>query len=224
MAVITISRELGSDGASIGQHVAQILGYDFVDKDVIERVFRQYGMTKFEDIYSSAPGILHMFSYNSLLTIAMFNEMLEAIAQRGSVVIVGRGGFAVLGDYADVLDVRIEAPHDLRILRIMQREELSSVEQAAACIQEDDNIRSKFVQLFYNRRWDDPSSFDLLFDSSIVSGEDAAAQIVEAVKALEQNIAGKNLRTTASLEVDPVLADAVEQVMAYPRFSPTHAT
>ena len=44
------------------------------------------------------------------------------------------------------------------------------------------------------------------------------------VKALEQNIAGKNLRTTASLEVDPVLADAVEQVMAYPRFSPTHAT
>ena len=101
---------------------------------------------------------------------------------------------------------------------------LSSVEQAAARIQEDDNIRSKFVQLFYNRRWDDPSSFDLLFDSSIVSGEDAAAQIVEAVKALEQNIAGKNLRTTASLEVDPVLADAVEQVMAYPRFSPTHAT
>lgn len=219
MAVITISRELGSHGASISRKLAETLDYDFVDKDTIERVFRQYGMTKFEDIYSAAPSILDMFSYNSLLTVSMFNEMLEAIAHRGNVVILGRGGFAVLGDYADVLDVRIEAQLPVRIQRVMERENLSSQEQAQARISEDDAMRRKFVQMFYNRPWNDPASFDLLIDSGLVSEEQAVSQIVDAVKTLEQNIAGKSLRTTAALEVDQVLVDAVAQVMAYPALS-----
>jgi hypothetical protein len=43
MAVMTISRELGSEGVTIAKKVAQELGYHFVDKDVIERVLDQYG-------------------------------------------------------------------------------------------------------------------------------------------------------------------------------------
>ena len=48
MAVITISSELGSGGFDIGQRVAQNLGYEFVDKNTSDRVFRQYGLTKFD--------------------------------------------------------------------------------------------------------------------------------------------------------------------------------
>ena len=61
MAVITISRELGSGGAEIGQQVAKSLGYDYVDKRTIDGIFRQYGLTKFDDLYNSAPGILDLF-------------------------------------------------------------------------------------------------------------------------------------------------------------------
>ncbi len=219
MAVITISRELGSNGASIGQQVAKTLGYSFVDKDTMERVFRQYGLTRFEDIYSSAPSIMDMFNYNSLLTIAMFNEILEALAQRGNVVILGRGGFAVLGDFADVLDVRLEAKLAVRTQRIMQRERLSTEDQAQARINEDDSIRRKFVQMFYNRQWNDPTAFDLIIDTGLVSEDQAIQQIVEAARKLEQGVSKTSAKATAALEIDPVLADAIEQVMVYPAFS-----
>lgn len=216
MAVVTISRQLGSKGAEIGQEVAKNLGYDFVDKRTIDGIFRQYGLTKFDDLYDSAPGILDLFNYNNLLTISMLNEMLEAVAQRGKVVIVGRGGFAVLGDYADVLDVRIEAPVSVRVQRIMARENLATVQEAEARVAEDDTMRRKFVQMFYNKHWDEKSNFDLFLDTGALSDDAASKQIVDAVRALEQKPPGGGAVTTASIKVDPVLVDAVAKVMAYP--------
>ena len=62
MAVITISRELGSGGLDIAQHVAKTLGYEFVDKHTADGVFRQYGLTKFDDLYSSAPSFLDLIN------------------------------------------------------------------------------------------------------------------------------------------------------------------
>lgn len=214
MTVVTISRERGSGGAEIARQVATSLGYDYADKDTIERVFRQYGMTKFDDLYSSTLGIRDVLSYDNLLTISMFNEMLEAIAQRGRVVIVGRGGFAVLGSYADVLDVRIEAPVSARLQRIMTEENLTSIDEATALVTEDDNMRRKFVKMFYNKAWDDRANFDLVLDTGDLSYDAAAKQIIDAVSALEQNKFAQDAVTTATIEVDPVLADAISKVMA----------
>lgn len=214
MTVVTISRERGSGGAEIARQVATSLGYDYADKDTIERVFRQYGMTKFDDLYSSTLGIRDVLSYDNLLTISMFNEMLEAIAQRGRVVIVGRGGFAVLGSYADVLDVRIEAPVSARLQRIMAEENLTSIDEATALVTEDDNMRRKFVKMFYNKAWDDRANFDLVLDTGDLSYDAAAKQIIDAVSALEQNKFAQDAVTTATIEVDPVLADAISKVMA----------
>lgn len=216
MAVITISRQLGSGGIDIGQQVAKILGYAFVDKRTIDRFFRQYGLTKFDDLYGSAPGILDLFSQTNMLTISMLNEMIEAIARRGKAVIVGRGGFAVLAGYADVLHVRIEAPVAVRAQRIMASENLATIQEAEARIAEDDNVRGKFVQMFYNKHWDEPSNFDLVLDTSVMSNDVAAQQIVDAVKAVEPRALAENAVTTARIEVDPVLADAVNKAMAYP--------
>lgn len=216
MAVVTISRERGSNGAEIGRHVAESLGYDYVDKDTIDGIFRQYGMTKFDDLYTSAPSLLDLINQNTLLTISMFNEMIEAIAQRGKAVIVGRGGFAVLGGYADVLHVRIEAPDSVRAERIKSRDNLASIDEALARIAEDDAIHRKFVQMFYNKHWDEKSNFDLVLDTGALSNDVVASQIVEAVQSLEQKPLGTDAITTASIQVDPVLADAVAKVMAYP--------
>lgn len=216
MAVITISRELGSGGADIGRQVAASLEYEFVDKNTIDGIFRQYGLTKFDDLYSSTPGILDLMSHTNLLTIAMLNEMLEAVAQRGKVVIVGRGGFAVLGDYADVLNVRIEASVSVRVQRIMDRENLANLEEAMARVAEDDTMRRKFVQMFYNKLWDEKSNFDLVLDTGSLSNDIAAQQIIEAAGALDQKAPGKDAVTTAAIKVDPVLSDAVAKVMAYP--------
>src|SRR5512140_55512 len=103
MAVITISNELGSGGRAIALQVAEALGAALVDKDTTDAILRQYGLTKFADLYGAAPGFLDLINADNLLLVSMANEILEAVAKRGNVVILGRAGFAVLGMYADVL-------------------------------------------------------------------------------------------------------------------------
>ena len=129
---------------------------------------------------------------------------------------LGRGGFAILGHLADVLDVRIVAPAEVRAQRVMARENLATLPEAQARVAEDDHMRQRFVQLFYDRPWDDPTAFDLRIDTGSVSYDAAAQQIVDAARALEQKQFGGDAVTTAGLEVDPVLADAVAKVLAYP--------
>jgi cytidylate kinase len=212
MAVITISREMGSDGFNIGQQVAGRLGYDFVDKRTIEGVLRQYGLTKFSDLYTSAPGFWDLTSATNLLIISMLNEIMEALAHRGQVVILGRGGFASLSDYADVLNVRIQAPFTVRVQRVMARENLADLQQAEERVKEDDKARRKFIQMFYNKQWDLEAHFNLVIDTGSVSTEMAVNWIVEAARALEQQKFEK-ARTTQSIKVDSVLVDAISKVL-----------
>ena len=216
MTVITISGELGSGSFDIAQQVAKTLGYEFVDKRTTDGIFRQYGLTKFDDLYSSAPNFLDLINADNLLLVSMSNEILEAVAQRGNVVILGRTGFAVLGDYADVLNVRIQAPFSERVQRVMAREGLTDRQAAEERVREDDNVHRKYVQMFYNKHWDEASNFDLVLDTGSLSSDAAVKQIVEAARALEQKAPGKDAATTAQIEVDPVLADAVAKVIAYP--------
>jgi cytidylate kinase len=216
MAVITISREIGSGGLDIAQQVAKTLGYEFADKHTAEGIFRQYGLTKFDDLYSSAPSFLDLLNADNLLLVSMANEILEAVAKRGNVVILGRAGFAVLADYADVLHVRIEAPFSERVQRVMAREGLTDLQAAEERVSEDDSIHRKYVQRFYDRQWDAPSNFALILDTSSLSSDMAVQRIVEAVKTLDQKVHGEDAVTTAKIDVDPVLADAIAKVMAYP--------
>jgi len=216
MTVITISGELGSLSFDIAQQVAKTLSYEFVDKRTADGIFRQYGLTKFDDLYSSAPNIFDLINADNLLLVSMSNEILQAVAQRGNVVILGRTGFAVLGEYADVLHVRIQAPFSDRVQRVMGREGLTDLQAAEERVREDDNVHRKYVQMFYNKHWDEASNFGLVLDTGSLSSEEAVKQIVEAAKALEQKAPGKDAVTTAQIEVDPVLADAVAKVIAYP--------
>ena len=216
MAVLTIPGELGSGSHAIAQQVAKTLGYEFVDKRIFDGVFRQYGLTKFDDLYSSAPSFLDLLNADNLMLIAMANEMLEAVAKRGNVVIVGRAGFAVLAEYADVLHVHIQAPVAQRAQRVMEREDLPDLQTAEERVREDDDIHRKYVQRFYNKQWDEPANFDLVVDTGAVSGEQAVQQIVTAAQALQHKAPTSDTRTTAQIEVDPVLADAVAESLAYP--------
>jgi len=216
MAVITISRELGSGGLDIAQRAAKALGYELADKHTADGVFRQYGLTKFDDLYDSAPSFLDIINADNLLLVSMANEITEALAKRGNIVIQGRAGFAVLADYADVLHVHILAPFADRVQQVMAEEGLADRQAAEERVTEDDNVHRIYVQRFYNKQWDAPSNFGLVLDTSSIPVDAAVQQIVEAAKGLEQKALGTDALTTAKIEVDPVLADAVANVMANP--------
>jgi hypothetical protein len=122
MAVVTISRELGSRGRYVGEKVAKALDYPFVDKESIELVLRDYCLqTPFLELYEAEPGLRKRFDYTRTLTLEMLNRVIRALAQHDKVVILDRGGYALLQGFANVLNVRVEAPFSIRVPRIMKQ-------------------------------------------------------------------------------------------------------
>jgi cytidylate kinase len=215
MAVITISRQFGSEGDTIAAKVAQSLGYRLVDKALIGSLLSQYGLVEFERDYDVLPGFRDRFSAQKSQRrdqmVAMLNQIVRAVAQRGNVVIVGRSGFAVLQGFADVLNVRIQSPLPVRVGRVMAQQSIAA-EQAEAIVKDSDKARTIFVESFYKANWDAASAFDLVIDTSKAPPDLAATWLVEAEKALSKK-AMDDKPTCSSIQVDPILAKAVADVL-----------
>ena len=211
MSVITISREFGSVGDDFGEGVAKALGYHCVCKEEIVALLSQYGMVEFDREYEAQPGFWEGFkplrNQRRYEMVAMLNQVVQAVAQHGNMVIQGRSGFAVLADYADVLHVRLQAPLAVRIERVAAQQQMTA-EQAAAVVKERDSVRTAFVESFYGVPWDAIHAFDLVIDTGKIAPDLAMPWVVDAAKALALSPAtGKP--TTRSIEVDSVLAQAI---------------
>ena len=144
--------------------------------------------------------------------ISMLNRVLLAMASFGNVVIMGRGSFAVLGDFTDVLNVRLQAPLTARVRRIMNERNIREIDTAEALVRESDKVRASFIQSWYGVRWDDAAAFDLVIDTIKVPPDMAVKWIVEAHQGLKDlHISFKP--TTKVIQVDRVLAGAVADAL-----------
>ena len=212
MSVITISRELGSGGTYISRQVAQTLGYHLVEKDTLQKVLGQYGFAQFETEYESAPSFWERLDSNRIQMIEMLNKVIMAVAQHGNVVILGRGSFAVLDNYRDVLNVRIQAPFALRVKRVMENQVFSTWQQAEEFVIESDRVRREFVESVYGKQWDSVSAFDLVIDTRKVA-PDIAVDWLETIAKRLSNLERGEAPTTRSIEVDPVLQETIAQIL-----------
>ncbi len=211
MSIITISREVGSEGSLIAQKVAEALGYHFADKGMIARVLKQYGLVEFDQEYDSIPTFWDRLNAQREqrrdLIVNMLNRVVLALAQHGHVVILGRGSFAVLRGFTDVLNVRVQAPLPLRVERVMRRENIADSSQAEALVKEGDRVRVAFIESFYGVRPDAAGVFDLVIDTGKISSDLATTWLIEATRALDR--ASHHECTIAAIQVDSLLASVV---------------
>ena len=216
MAVVTISRQFGSDGDGIAKKVGQMLNYHLADKTTIEQMLLGYGMVNFDADYDKMPTFWDRLdlAVNRERSdfLRMLNQSLAALAHHGEIVIVGRGGFAVLEGFAEVLNVRIQAPLSVRISRAKELPSIGSFRMAEAAVKENDRLQDKFIESTYGVRWDAASQFDLVIDTGKTSSELAASLIVAVVHGMEGQ-APKGRKSTAEIQVDRILASAVQEVL-----------
>ena len=211
MSAITISRELGSLGDTVAEQVASRLGYQLVDKNTIEKIFIQYGYVDFKEAYNTT-GFWAHFDPRRAEMVSFLNRIIEALVARGRVILLGRGGFAMLRDYADVLNVRIQAPFALRARRVFESGAFARLSLVEEAVREHDRMRRDFVNSMYSERWDSVSAFDLVLDTGKITPEQAADWLEAAGRQTSLPQPGEAL-TTRSLDIDPVLADSVAQVL-----------
>jgi cytidylate kinase len=216
MSVITISREAGSGGTAIAEAVAATLGYRFVDKQTIGTILAKYGLVGFNRVYDGEQNFWDRFSVQAIedrkTTISMMNAAILAIAKAGDVVIVGRGGYVVLGGYADVLNVRIQASFLHRVKIIHAELGSSDFKLVEKDVLERDRVRAAFLADAYDIRTEAVSAFDLAINTEKVPSEKAIDMIVDVARSLIKTTAGSD-RLVSRFESDPVLANTVAEVL-----------
>ncbi len=202
--VITISREVGSGGRTIGRKLAERLGVRFSDKELIgalqsklnlspDRIEELKGKKKrwlddFIQMVAPVPtsGLLvdgdsdYIAEYNSSLSV---NDLFEAekdilngIADEGSCVIAGRSGFFVLKDRPNKVDILITASRENRIARIMSKQGLSR-EKAQEVVETVDKARDNYVLRYTGQSRYDSRNYHLVINMDYLT-EDKAVELI----------------------------------------------
>ena len=190
--IITISREFGSGGRTMGRKIAEKLGIPFYDKELVDQIAVESGFApKFVEEHGEhspsgsffsyafapqgVPGIMNGLSTADFLWNIQCNVILQ-LADQGPCVIVGRNADYILKDRPDALHVYVFADVPYRAERIVRLygESEKSPEQRLA---EKDKRRRVNYQHYTGRTWGMAQNYDLCLDTGVL-GEDYCADIV----------------------------------------------
>ncbi len=199
--IITISREFGSGGRSIGRKVAELLGIPFYDKELVDQVAVESGFapqfveehgehSPGKSLFSYAfapqgvPGIMNGLSTADFLWNIQCSVILQ-LAEKGPCVIVGRNADYILKDRPDCLHAYIHADMDFRADRIV-RLYGESEKSPEARLQEKDKRRRVNYQHYTGRTWGQAQNYDVCLSSSALGVDRCAEIIVDMVKRSKQ--------------------------------------
>ena len=201
MAVITISRLLGTGGDEIARQVAEGLHYDFVDSGLIVNIAEDAGVSvdevrQFDEIYHSravewlkgfvTPRIGKiMLEEGEHLSSERYLEcctsVINGLADKGNMVIVGRGGQFILENDETSFHVRIIAAESDRTERISLLRGITP-DEAREVIRNSDRMRQQFIEQNFRKDWDNPGAYHMIIDSSRLGTDVAVSIIIEAAR------------------------------------------
>jgi cytidylate kinase len=179
MAILTIARAYGSGGKAVGEGVAKLLNYDYVDRGRVLEDMRRVS-EKWEDqaeyFDENYPGFFERYDWSFRGYVALNQCYFLDYALKDRVVIMGRGGNFLLKGIPFSMRIRVQAPIEKRVERIMTLLEMNR-ENAKYLIEKADREMAGAVYLIYGRHWDDPDQYDYVFDTS----KQTIEEIVETV-------------------------------------------
>lgn len=180
--IITISRQIGSGGASIGELTAKKLKFQFLDREIVESIasranirrsavetIDERGTTFVEEFLSSSflPQSLSKSEYMRHLA-----AVLIVAARHGKAVILGRGAHLLLASFTR-FRVRIVCPLESRVERIAQRDHISQKE-AKAKVKASDTERSDFMKNHFSSRIDEVLNYELVVNTEKLTAKQAS--------------------------------------------------
>jgi CMP/dCMP kinase len=198
---VTISRQLGSGGAYLGQQLAEQLGILYLDREIVIQAAKQLRVLEedleFRDekktsfwqsvlqlsIYSPpdsyTPPEIYIPSDKDLYKAE--SKIIQKVAQENSAVIIGRGGAYLLRDHPRHFSVSLHADLAFRQQRVEKVYNLAAPE-AKKLIEKTDRERARYLQTLTGREWDDPSLFHLSIDTSVIGLDQAKEFILACIK------------------------------------------
>lgn len=198
--VITIARQYGSGGKTIGEMLADRLGVHFYNKELMKLASEDSGISEAlfvnadekvkntrlfkiaQNVYSGE--LIPPESDDFTSTDNLFNyqaKIIRKLAEEESCIIVGRCADFVLKDYDNVLSVFVHAPHDFCMEQAARKHSMNAKE-LDRFIQKTDKHRAEYYKYHTGREWTDARNYDLCLDSSKLGFERCVDEIIAYMK------------------------------------------
>jgi cytidylate kinase len=184
MAIITISRQVGSFGDEIGALAAEKLNYELITRELIHQEAQACDLDfkKACQAYEQETkpgGFFERLFFGEPAYTPLFESMNYDLAMRGNVVMLGRGANFALALVPGVLKVRVVAPAELRAQRIAQKRGVP-LNEAADFVDSYGHRRRALIESIYQRNISDWANYDLIINTNDFSAEDGAEIVVTA--------------------------------------------
>lgn len=201
MAVLSISRQFGAGGKTLGEKVAQNLGYQFVDESLMQKVAEEANVSLrwVEGVEREAGGYLMRFlstvvpssfidrhlgdsgqDFDEKRYVTFLGKVVEDLAEENNVVFLGRGSQFILADHPDTVRVMLVAERHDRI-KFMQEHYSLNREKAESVVNREARKRERFLRNFHQGDPNDPSLYHLVLNTSLLNLEAVEEQICELV-------------------------------------------
>ena len=197
MAVITISRQFGAGGKTLGDMIAKKLNYTVLDSTIIHELSKESNVSEdwLESFEKDAGGTLSRFlskivssSYMERLLgdskgyitedsyVEFLNNVIKRLAANDNVIVVGRGGQYILQDQKDAYHFLLVADHQDRVKFMMDNYKIDE-DKAGQLVDDADKKRLNLYKYFKKQDYDQPYLYNMVFNTSKMALDEVLTQI-----------------------------------------------
>lgn len=187
--IITISRQFGAGGSSVGERLARELGYEYYDKEIILTAARESNidvnsLVEWDEKIPISFGFTQsLFDfYNRPLSELIFNaqkKVIRKVAQKGNCVILGRNANCILKEYDNTLHVFIHADFNWRLERMKRKMPDTSESKIIEGMKTADKARAKYCSYHTHTVFGAADNYDLCLSTSSL-GIDKCIEIIKS--------------------------------------------
>ncbi len=202
--VITVEREYGSGGLEIASRLAESLGWELVDNILVQKVAEQCRVKSSlaqcyderrdpwyhrlgKAFWRGSPEVVlepvQSQAFDSDLMVGHVRKLIEAAAERGNCVIVGRGAACILSRRMDAFHCFV---YGCRTEKLEYARQHISPEVSAEKLERVDKERAAYIREYFGLEWDNRKLYDLMINSAV--GHEAVANAVISAAGLQKNV------------------------------------
>jgi cytidylate kinase len=201
MAVITISKEFGTDSEKVASQVAQRLGYEYIGEHLIAKIAKELHVSESEaEMFrkTSQSRILRFvdrYTYSLVQKVVdrehgclddknyyeTTKKLVENVYDAGNAIILGWGGQCILRGKSETLHVRLIKDEETKIRELMKKRNLEH-KAAKALIEREESDLKAYIEHYFNEDWNAAHLYDLIVDMGKTSVETAVDLICDNLK------------------------------------------
>lgn len=211
VAIITVSRQFGSNGELIAQILAEATGCLLLNKAALEEYLSEHHIPeiRIEWINEISPHDIEGLADERIVYLEFLKETISKLSEKGHVLLLGRGGQFLFKDHQDAYHIKIIASLDTRTSNIQNRFKVDKP-TALRLINQKDAERIQYGLFYHRSDSNDPHAYDMILNTSRVTIKDAAVVILYFLK--EKGVFPAEEFKVLKTEIERIIEDRLKEI------------